>query len=73
MRNAEIKYRQAQEDHLKAQHKTREEEANLVGKSVPIAKVNKRQRQEEEALGKIFTEKFAKFREAKSAKRSFAS
>jgi len=53
MRNAEIKYRQAQEDHLKAQHKTREEEANLVGKSVPIAKVNKRQRQEEEALERL--------------------
>lgn len=53
MRNAEVKYRQAQEDHFKAQHKTREEEANLVGKSVPIAKVNKRQRQEEEALERL--------------------
>lgn len=53
MRNAETKYRQAQEEHLKAQQKTREEEANLVGKSVPIAKVNKRQRQEEEALERL--------------------
>ena len=57
MKNAEIKYRQAQEDHLKAAQKTREEEANLVGKSVPIAKVNKRQRQEEEALGNFLKNK----------------
>ena len=37
------------EDYSKAQSKTREEEANLVAKRAPMAKVEKRTRQEEDA------------------------
>jgi hypothetical protein len=41
------------EEHLKAQNRTREEEENLVAKKSPMAKVEKRQKQEEDAMERL--------------------
>jgi len=49
LNSSKSKFHQFQEDYSKAQSKTREEEANLVAKRAPMAKVEKRTRQEEDA------------------------
>ena len=41
------------DEHRRAQNRTREEEGNLVAKKTPMAKVEKRQQQEEDAAKKL--------------------
>jgi len=53
LKNTEAKYRHYQDEFRRAQCRTREEEENLVAKKTPMAKVEKRQKQEEEAADKM--------------------
>ena len=48
-----LKQNQPLDEHRRAQNRTREEEGNLVAKKTPMAKVEKRQQQEEDAAKKL--------------------